>query len=134
MNFTLHRSIKAPPDKVWKLISDFSFSPGNGVDVRVIDAGAENGKNLIRDIKIGFMTIREKIIEIEPGKSFSYSIIQGTPTKSYIGKCLIEKKRDETIIIWSGDFVPKFPLIGIIVKMVAKKTVTKFLDAVLSEV
>ena len=39
MNFTLQRTTKAPPEKVWKLISDFSFSPGNGIDVRVIDAG-----------------------------------------------------------------------------------------------
>jgi carbon monoxide dehydrogenase subunit G len=131
MNFTIEKRIKAQPEKVWKLITDFAFSPGHGVEVRVIDAGTDNGKNLIRDVKIGKMVVRERIDEIEPGKSFSYSIIAGTPTKSYKGKGQIEKSGDETVITWSGDFMPKIPFIGGIVRMIAKKNVSRYIDAVL---
>jgi carbon monoxide dehydrogenase subunit G len=131
MNFTIEKRIKAEPEKVWKLISDFSFSPGHGVEVRVTDAGAKNSKNLIRDVTIGKMVIKERIENVEPGKSFSYSIIKGTPTKSYKGKDQIEKRGNETVITWSGDFIPKIPFIGLLIRMIAKKNVSKYLDAVL---
>jgi hypothetical protein len=134
MNFTIEKRVNAEPETVWKLISDFSFSPGHGVDVHVINAGSDNGRNLIRDIKIGSMILRERIDEVEPGKSFSYSIIKGTPTRSYKGKGRIDKKGNETVISWSGDFVPKIPLTGAIIRMIAKKNVCKYLDAVLLNV
>jgi uncharacterized protein YndB with AHSA1/START domain len=134
MNFTIEKRIKAEPEKVWKLLSDFSLSPGNGVDVHVIDVGAKNGINLIRDVTVGKMVIREKIDAVVPGKSFSYSITDGTPTKSYKGEGKIEKSGDETVITWSGDFVPKIPFIGFIIRMIAKKNVSKYVDAVLANV
>jgi hypothetical protein len=133
MNFTIEKRIKADPEKVWKLISDFSFSPGQGVDVRVIDPGTANGQNLVREVKIGKMVLTEKIESVESGKSFSYAIIKGTPTKSYKGKGQIGKNGNETIITWSGDFVPKIPFTGAIIGMIAKKSVSKYLDAVLSK-
>lgn len=132
MIFTIEKRIVASPEKVWKVISDFAFSPGHGVEVRVVDKGKDNGINLVREIKIGKMVLKERIDSIEPAKSFSYSIIEGTPTKSYKGKGQIEKSGNETVITWSGDFVPKMPFTGALIKMIAKKNVSKYLDAVLA--
>lgn len=132
MVFTTERRIKADNQKVWQLISDLSSSPGHGVEVLVVDPGKKNGIGMVRDITIGKMRIRERIEEIEAGKSFTYSIIQGTPTRSYKGKAQIAKLGDETSLTWSGDFVPKIPLTGPVIRMVAKKNVSKYIDAVLS--
>jgi carbon monoxide dehydrogenase subunit G len=133
MRFTMQRRVQAPPEKVWKLIGDFSMSPGNGVQVRVLEPGAKGGVGLVRDITIGKMVLRERIDEVVPGASFSYSITAGTPTKSYKGKGQIDKDGNGTVITWSGDIVPKVPFTGLVIKLVAAKSVAAYLDAVLSK-
>lgn len=94
--------------------------------------GDNDGKGLIRDITIGKMKVRERVEEVDPGKSLSYSLIEGTPTKSYKGNAGIEEVSGETRLTWSGDFVPKIPLTGYIVMLVARRAVTKDVDAVLA--
>lgn len=131
MQFSIERRIKSDPEKVWKLISDFSLSPGQGVNVRVIEPGGENGVNLVREVTVGTMALTERIDSVEPGTSFWYSIIKGTPTKIYKGKGQVGRSGNETIITWSGDFTPKIPFTGAIIGMIAKKSVAKYLDAVL---
>jgi carbon monoxide dehydrogenase subunit G len=133
MRFTLQRRVEAPPEKVWKLLSDFSMSPGQGVEVRVVEPGAKGGIGLVRVITIGKMALTERIDEVVPGSSFSYSITAGTPTKSYKGKGQVDKDGNGTVITWSGDFVPKVPFTGLVLKLVAAKSVAKYLDAVLSK-
>ncbi|MBD3241806.1 MAG: hypothetical protein GF331_14550 [Chitinivibrionales bacterium] len=133
MRFTIERELKAAPPDVWKLIGDFSLSPGNGVSVRVVDAGAEDGTRLVRDITVGKMAIRERIDEVVPGASFSYSITKGTPTRWYKGKGQIAAAGDGTAVSWSGEFAPLIPFTGPVIGMIAKRTVTRYLDAVLSK-
>jgi uncharacterized protein YndB with AHSA1/START domain len=134
MKFTIERRVEAGPEKVWGVIGDFSLSPGNGVEVRVIEPGAEGGTNLVRQVMVGTMSIRERIDEVVPGKSFTYSITKGTPTKSYTGRGEVARDGDGTLVRWSGDFAPRIPFTGAIVAAVAKRAVSKYLDAVLPKV
>jgi hypothetical protein len=46
----------------------------------------------------------------------------------------IEKRGDETVINWSGDFVPRIPFTGALVRMIAKKSVLKYIEAFLLKV
>jgi len=132
MQFTIERRVSADKEKVWALISNFSQSPGKGVGIHVLEQGESDGKNLVRTVTIGKMAIKERIDEVVQNESFSYSIIEGPPTKSYKGKAHISVDGDETIINWSGDFKTKIPFTGFIVKAVAKKNVTKYVDTVLA--
>jgi hypothetical protein len=131
MAFTIQRSIDAEPAEVWRVISDFARSPGHGVDVRIIEEGMADGTGLLREVSIGSTKITERVDAIDPGRSFSYSIVQGTPTKSYSGRAYVEKTGNQTALTWSGDFVPRIPLTGPIIGIVAKKTVSRYVDAVL---
>jgi uncharacterized protein YndB with AHSA1/START domain len=133
VNFTIERRVKAEPARVWSVLSDFALSPGGGVNVTVVEAGTEGGKNLVRDLRIGFMAVRERIDEVVPGEFFSYSIIKGAPTRSYRGKGQIASRDGETLVTWSGDFVPLVPGTGPLVKLLARKSVDRYLDAVLSK-
>lgn len=132
MRFTIERRVDATPQTVWKLISDFQLSPGHGVTVRVLEPGAADGGNMVRDITIGTMAIRERIDEVEPGKSFTYSIIKGTPTRFYKGKGEIAETADGTLIRWSGEFAPLVPFTSPLLRMIARRNVGKYLDAVLT--
>ena len=134
MDFTVERRVKAGPAKVWSVLSDFARSPGGGVEVRVVEAGADDGKNMVRDLRIGLLGVRERIEEVVPGESFSYSILRGAPTRSYRGKGRIAPGDGETVITWSGDFVPLVPGTGRLVRLLARRSVNRYLDAVLAKV
>ena len=133
MVFTVERRVKAEPARVWSVLSDFALSPGGGVEVKVVEAGAESGKNLVRELRIGLMAVRERIEEVVPGESFSYSILKGAPTRSYRGKGQIAPADGGTLITWSGDFVPLVPGTGLLVMVLARRSVNRYLDAVLSK-
>ena len=134
MNFTVERRVKVEPAKVWSVLGDFASSPGSGVEVKVIEAGGEDGKNLVRELRIGLMAVRERIDEVVPGESFSYSILKGAPTRFYRGKGQIAPAGDETSITWSGDFAPLVRGTGFLVMLLARRSVNRYLDAVLSKV
>ncbi len=133
MDFTVERRVKAEPARVWTVLSDFALSPGRGVEVKVVEAGGENGKNLVRELRIGLMSARERIDEVTPGESFSYSILKGAPTRCYRGRARIAPGDGDTIVRWSGDFVPLVPGTGLLVKLLARRSVNRYLDAVLSK-
>jgi carbon monoxide dehydrogenase subunit G len=134
MDFTVERRVRAEPAKVWSALSDFARSPGGGVEVRVVEAGADDGKNMVRDLRIGLMRVRERIDEVVSGESFTYSILKGAPTRTYRGKGRIAPGDGETIITWSGDFVPLVPGSGLLVRLLARRSVKRYLDAVLAKV
>lgn len=129
MKFEIKRTIANDPQSVWKLVSNFAISPGNGIRIEEIESGDSNGKNCVRNITFGKTPVKERIVNVDPGKSFEYSILEGAPVKYYTGRCRIEANGTGTNVYWSGDFKPKIPLSGFLILLISKKNVRQFLDA-----
>ena len=128
----LTRKTKIPLDKIWSLLSDFTRSPSHAFKVVVHEKGDPklNGVGTVRTLTIGKITVMERLECVTPYHSFMYSILSGSPVKQYLGKWVFHENKDFTIINWSADFKPKFPLIGGIIAMVTKSVIHRIIDQI----
>jgi len=130
--FVVTRKVDVPVDKVWSLCGDFTKSPGPGVLVEVEGRGNANSNNVgaIRTITIGSVKVRERLVSVDPSRSFSYTILSGAPMKDHLGKAEFIPQGASTEIRWNVEFKPKVPGIGWIVGMVTRKAINQFIDEV----
>jgi len=129
---SLTRKSKIPLHKLWSLLSDFTGSPSPAFPVVVHEKGdpTHNGVGTIRTLTIGNITVMERLEAVTPSDSFMYSILSGSPVNQYLGKWKFRKEKDLTIVRWSADFKPKFPLIGWIIARVTKRVVHQIIDQI----
>lgn len=127
--FVLTRKVDVPADRVWGLCGDFTKSPGPGVLVQV----EKNGDPHIgaeRTITIGSVKVRERLVAVDPSRSFSYTVLSGAPMKEHLAKVELNPHGSSTEIRWSVEFKPKVPGIGWIVSMVTKKAINQYIDEI----
>ncbi|MEL7603272.1 MAG: SRPBCC family protein [Bacillota bacterium] len=124
----VERTVKVPLEKVWDAV-DFTKSQGPyPVVVEKEGDPALHGLGAQRMITFGKQKVRESLVEIDPPHSYSYSILSGSPVKSYLGKAEFIAGENGTIIKWSGEFIPIIPGIGWIVAKVTKKYIHRIID------
>ena len=128
----LTRKTKIALDKIWSLLSDFTGSPSPAFPVVVHEKGdpKDNGVGAIRTLTIGKITVMERLEAVTPSHAFMYSILSGSPVKQYLGKWEFREEKEFTIVRWSADFKPKFPLIGWIIARVTKRVVHQIIDQI----
>jgi ligand-binding SRPBCC domain-containing protein len=130
-DFTVTRKIAAPAEKVWTIAGDFMKSPGPGVEVKVEKRGnGPNGIGAERTITIGSVCVRERLESVDPGRSFSYTILSGAPMKDHRATAAFTADGASTEISWNVAFTPKIPGTGWVVAMVTKKAINRYLDVV----
>ncbi|MDA8100928.1 MAG: SRPBCC family protein [Nitrospiraceae bacterium] len=130
-SFTITRMIAAPTEKVWSTVKDFHRTPGPGVKVEMVTAGSgPEGAGAERTITIGSVKVRERLLSMGPGTTFTYRILAGAPMKDHKATATLAPNGTSTEIRWDVSFTPKVPGIGWIVAMVTKKAVNQYLDAV----
>lgn len=130
-SFKLQRIIKAPIEKVWAA-ADFTKSAGP-FPMEVENEGNPllQGKGFQRALILGNRRVIERLEDINPPHSYTYTIVDGIPVKKgYLGKVEFMPKGDATQITWSGIFTPKFPGSGWLVALQAKKTAGRVVDAI----
>ena len=132
---SIKRKLNVPLNKAWSLLSDYSRSPSHAFRVILHEEGdpKDNGVGTVRSIKIGLFTIMQRLEAVEPSQHFTYSILSGPPVRKYIGKYMFVEDNDSTIIRWSADVEPKYPLIGWIIAFFSKKAVNQILDQIESD-
>lgn len=133
-SFRLERTIDAPLEKVWAA-ADFTKSAGP-YSMRVRDAGDpdKNGVGFTRAVTSGKRTIIERLLEVNPMRSYTYTLAEGVPVKEdYRGKVELIPKGNATLLIWTAKFTAKIPGTGWIGALAIKNTVTKIVDAIEAE-
>lgn len=130
MKFKIVKEIDCTHEEAWSLISDLNGSPVNGVSQSIVRYGNASGVGTIRMVKMGRNTYIERIDDVEPGKSISYSIISGAQVKWYKGKGIIISSERTVKIEWSAEFEAIFPVPNFIVEFIAKRNVIRYLCAV----
>ena len=130
--FVVTRKVDIPSDKVWNLCGDFAKSPGPGVLVEVEEKGNAGSNNVgaIRTITIGSVKVRERLVSVDPPRTFSYTVLSGAPMMGHLGKAEFIPQGAATEIRWSAEFKPRVPGTGWIVGMVTRKAINHLIDEI----
>jgi len=134
-SFTLTRSLEAPPDRVWEILGNPGASIGTDVDVQIERPGDADGTGMIRVVKVGRNTIREKITSVGPGQQLRYHMLDGAPVREYVsGVVLDESPSGHTRVRWDVRFTPRVPGSGPLIRLVSRRTLNRVLDAIADDV
>ena len=126
----VERIIRAPLEKVWAIVGDFTKCPVPAWPLEVINQGdaSKNGIGCERLVRDGKVTYHERLEAIDPPHSLTYVMLSGAPLKRYVGKVELTQEEEYTRVRWSVDIAPKIPGTGWIVNTVSKKNLDRFLD------
>ena len=123
------RHIAAPPAAVWKLLDDSSTWP----DWTSIDSHEEErerdpatGLGEIRLFHTGRITVREEIVEREPERRLSYSLLGGLPVRDYVAVIDLTAAEGGTDLRWHTTFDGRFPATGWIFRLALGKATRDF--------
>jgi hypothetical protein len=102
----------APPQAVYDLLRDGATWPrwspiGSFKLEREGGAGGES-VGAIRVFKTNFVTSREELVLLEPGRAFSYTALSGMPIRSHRADVKLSERDGGTAITWREDFAVKW--------------------------
>jgi uncharacterized protein YndB with AHSA1/START domain len=102
----------AAPDMVWSLLGDRSTWPswsplGSHAGERPGTDGTPDGLGGIARFVTGRNCVREEIVEREPARRLSYTLLSGLPLRDYRAVVELEPAGTGTRIRWSATYVPE---------------------------
>lgn len=109
--------IKAPPDKVWAVLSDHErMSEWTSLvrRVRLLAEGSpdRNGKGALRLMEAPGQSIEEEIVAWDPPRSYEYALRKGAPVRNHHGRLGVTPQSDGCEVRWTVEFDPAIPLTG----------------------
>ncbi len=99
---TAELTMSASPETVWAIVRDFhglaTWMPG-------IDASVAEGDD--RVLSMMGMSIRERLTDLdEPGRSITYSIVDGAPVESHSATITVHEADGGSRVTWDVDATP----------------------------
>jgi hypothetical protein len=128
----LSRHISARPDCVFALLVDTPNWPRWSIftNVRLERKGILDrlGVGAIRVMKTNFSSVREQIIDAEPGIRFSYRLLSGLPLKDYRSDVDLASSGDGTDVRWRSTFETVYYGTGWFWRIVLRKVIARTLS------
>jgi uncharacterized protein YndB with AHSA1/START domain len=114
---------EAAPDAVWALLADRSTWPswsplGSHAVERPGRDGTPDGLGGIARFVTGRHRVREEIVEREPARRLSYTLLSGLPLRDYRAVVELTPAGAGTRIRWSATFVPRRTGTGLVYRLV----------------
>lgn len=138
---TVHveRTIKAPIEKVFDLISDHAnYKDFPGVkDSELIKKGKphKNGVGAVREIDTGAVWFQEEITAYERPVRLDYQIVKARPAIEHRGGSVrLEATPEGTKVSWTTTLRIKIPLVGGLVTRVAAPQLGKAIGGMLKDI
>lgn len=115
-SFTLTKTVDAPPEIVFDVITDHrgyaDISPLRRVDIERAGEPAPNGVGAIRALHSVGPPLREEITIYERPTAFEYRILSGAPLRDHAGHVTLERIAGGTLITYRIDATPAPPVVG----------------------
>jgi uncharacterized protein YndB with AHSA1/START domain len=97
-NFTIERTIDAPPHEVFAVLTDHrGYSKITPVRKSVLEqegSPVPDGVGAIRSLSLIGPPMREEVLEYEVGKRFVYTLLSGLPVKDHVGTVTLAKDKE----------------------------------------
>jgi len=114
--FTLERTIAAPPDVVFDILTDHrryaAITPLRGSELEREGDPAPNGVGAIRVLRAVGPAMREEVTAYERPHHFSYRMLSGAPVRDHVGDVKLEPAVGGTRVVYRIDSTPSPPLVG----------------------
>lgn len=125
----VRRSAAATPAAVWALLDDSAGWPDwTPIESCEIERARADGVTEIRRFKTGRVTVREEIVERDPERRLTYTLLGGLAVRDYRAEIDLEAAGDGTEIRWHTTFAPKVPGSGWIYRRALEKATREFVD------
>jgi uncharacterized protein YndB with AHSA1/START domain len=136
-SFTLVRSVQAPPEIVFDVLTDHrrysELTPLRRSALEREGEPAPNGVGAIRVLAAVGPPIREEVIAYDRPGRFSYTVLSGLPVRDHVGTASLEADGDGTKITYALRTTPTVPFAGGIVVLAIKRAITQLLNGVSAE-
>lgn len=106
----------AGPDAIYALLLDPAtwpaWSPMDTAELEAPGTAERLGVGSVRQLTRGRIRGHDKVVELVPGKRFSYVHLSGLPVRDYRSDVELEPAAGGTDISWRATFRPRFPGTG----------------------
>ena len=135
--FTLRRSIAAPTELVFDVLTDHRgyarLTPLRSSTLEREGDPAPNGVGAIRVLKLAGPPIREEVTEYDPPRRFAYKMLSGAPVESHTGTVDLSPAGSSTELVWTVDSTPSLPVPGAAWAVIMRPVISALLRGVKRE-
>lgn len=118
---------KAPPDAVWKLLSDTpSYTRWAGASEAVVECGHGVGEQ--RWVHASGLTTHERVTTFDPPRHYTYELLSGAPIRDYRSDVTLEPTAAGTHIRWDAHFRSEVPFTGWALRSQLHRMVARAVD------
>jgi uncharacterized protein YndB with AHSA1/START domain len=126
----IRKTTQAEPAAVWRLLDDSSswpsWTPIESVDIE--RPGGADGLGEVRKFKTGRVRVREEIVERQPQRRLSYTLLAGLAVRDYRADIDLTPRPEGTEIRWHTTFRAKVPGTGWLYRWGLAKATQQFVD------
>jgi uncharacterized protein YndB with AHSA1/START domain len=136
-SFTLQRSVAAPPEVVFEVLTDHrgyaDVTPLRRVDLEREGEPPPNGVGAIRALHLVGPPLREEVLTFEPPRRFSYRLLSGAPVRDHVGTVELTPQDGGTAVTYAVRTTPTVPIGGAAVVAVVRLAIKQLLSGVVAE-
>jgi uncharacterized protein YndB with AHSA1/START domain len=127
-------TIPAEPAAVWRLLGDSATWPQwTPVERFELERpGDASGLGEIRAFTTGRVTVREEIVEREPERVLTYTLLSGLALRDYRARIELSPAPGGTALRWHTTFRPKVPGAGFLYRRALDRITRQFVDGLAS--
>jgi hypothetical protein len=122
----------ARADVVFGLLRDGAtwpeWSPIDSYELERPARDEPEGLGAIRRFRTGRYLMREEIVELVPGRRFSYRLLSGLPVLGYRADVDLEPNGNGTVIRWHASFVPEYFGTGWLIRRRLNQVFRRFVE------
>jgi hypothetical protein len=122
----------ADPRTIYNLLVDGStwptWSPLESFTLEAEAPGGGEGLGAVRVFRTGRTVSREEIVELVPGRRFSYRLLSGLPLTGYRADVDLTPAADGTVVHWRSRLTAKVPGTGWIYRWALGRFIQRCVD------
>ncbi len=111
--FAVRAWTPAPPPAVYRLLCDGAtwpaWSPVGWFRLEQEGRAGGQSEGAIRVFGTGWVSSRERVVELRPGEAIAYELLSGLPVRAHRARVELAPQGGGTAIVWHETFEPALP-------------------------
>lgn len=136
-NFTVNRSIAAPPEVVFETLTDHrayaDFTPLRKAVLEKEGTPVPDGVGAVRSLSLAGPPMREEVLDYDSPRLFRYKLLSGLPTRDHVGTVTLEPAGDGTRVAYEIQTSPTLGPLSPLFTAAMKRSIATLLGGVAKE-